>query len=121
MASRQHSERIEIPAGRGTIFDRTGAPLAIGEQTTTVYADPRNVVEPKRVAIAAGKALDLDPNAIYASLLDLSAGFLYVQRKADPVRAKALQEQDISGLGFYAEERRAYPQGTVAAHVLGYA
>jgi len=86
-----------------------------------VYADPRNVVEPKRVAIAAGKALDLDPNAIYASLLDRSAGFLYVQRKADPVRAKALQEQDISGLGFYAEERRAYPQGTVAAHVLGYA
>ncbi len=121
MASQQHSERIEIPAGRGTIFDRTGAPLAIGEQTTTVYADPRNVADPKRVAISAGKALDLDPNAIYASLRDRSAGFLYVQRKADPARAKALQEQEIPGLGFYAEERRAYPQGTVAAHVLGYA
>ena len=57
MASRQHRETIEIPAGRGTIFDRTGAPLAIGEQATTVYADPRNVTDPKRAAIAAGKAL----------------------------------------------------------------
>lgn len=46
MASRQHRETIEIPAGRGTIFDRTGAPLAIGEQATTVYADPRNVTDP---------------------------------------------------------------------------
>ncbi len=61
MASQQHRETIEIPAGRGTIFDRTGAPLAIGEQATTVYADPRNVTDPKRAAIEAGKALDLDP------------------------------------------------------------
>ncbi len=121
MASQQHSERIEIPAGRGTIFDRTGSPLAIGEQATTVYADPRNVTDPKRAAIAAGKALDLDPNAIYAALRDRATGFLYVQRKADPVQARTLQEQDIPGLGFYAEERRIYPQGTVAAHVLGYA
>ena len=41
MAERQHQETTEIPAGRGTIFDRTGEPLAIGEQATTVYADPR--------------------------------------------------------------------------------
>ena len=30
LASRQHRETIEIPAGRGTIYDRTGEPLAIG-------------------------------------------------------------------------------------------
>jgi cell division protein FtsI/penicillin-binding protein 2 len=47
MASRQHRQTIEIPAGRGTIFDRTGEPLAIGEQAITVYADPLIVVAPK--------------------------------------------------------------------------
>ena len=51
MASRQHHQTIEIPAGRGTIFDRTGEPLAIGEQAITVYADPRNVVAPKKAAV----------------------------------------------------------------------
>ena len=45
-ASQQH-ETISIPAGRGTIFDRTGVQLAIGEQATTVYADPREVVNPR--------------------------------------------------------------------------
>jgi cell division protein FtsI/penicillin-binding protein 2 len=121
LASRQHRETIEIPAGRGTIFDRTGAPLAIGEQATTVYADPRNVTDPKRAAIEAGKALDLDPNEIYAQLRDRSTGFLYLERKADPVRAAALEEKEIPGLGFYPEERRVYPQRTVASHVLGFA
>jgi cell division protein FtsI/penicillin-binding protein 2 len=121
MASKQHSETIEIPAGRGTIFDRTGAPLAIGEQATTVYADPRNVTDPKRAAIAAGKALDLDPNDIYAQLRDRSTGFLYVQRKADPVKAALLEDKQIPGLGFYSEERRVYPQRSVASHVLGFA
>ena len=54
MAITQHRETIEVPAGRGTIFDRTGEPLAIGEQATTVYADPRNIVDAQRAAILAG-------------------------------------------------------------------
>ena len=45
MAVTQHRETIEVPAGRGTIYDRTGEPLAIGEQATTVYADPRNIAD----------------------------------------------------------------------------
>ena len=121
MASRQHRETIEIPAGRGTIFDRTGAPLAIGEQATTVYADPRNMTDPKRAAIEAAKAFDLDPNELYAQLRDRTTGFLYVKRKADPVQAAALEKLKIPGLGFYAEERRTYPQRSVASHVLGFA
>ena len=47
MAERQHRETITTPAGRGAIFDRTGVQLAIGEQTTTVYADPRQVIQPR--------------------------------------------------------------------------
>ena len=121
MASRQHRETIEIPAGRGTIYDRTGTPLAIGEQATTVYADPRHVVAPAKAAVKAGTALGLDPDELYPTLRDREKRFVFVQRKADPVKAKALQEQSVAGLGFYAEERRSYPQGAVAAHLLGFA
>lgn len=121
LASKQHRETVAVPAGRGTIFDRTGTPLAIGEQATTVYADPRRVTDPKRAAIAAGKTLGLDPNELYGSLRDTSTAFLYVQRKADPFQAEKLEQEGIAGLGFYPEERRSYPQGSVAAHVLGYA
>ncbi len=121
IASSQHKVTIEIPAGRGTISDRSGEPLAIGEQATTVYADPRQIREPRRVAIAAAKALDLDANKLYERLADRRRHFIYVKRKADPTQAAALERQRLSGLGFYAEELRTYPQRGVAAHVLGFA
>jgi cell division protein FtsI/penicillin-binding protein 2 len=121
MATRQHRETIEIPAARGTIYDRTGEPLAIGEQATTVYADPRHVVAPMKAAVKAADTLDLDPDELYPALRDRTKRFVYLERKADPVKAKALEELGVIGLGFYPEERRTYPQGRVAAHVLGYA
>ena len=121
MATRQHRETIQLPASRGTIFDRTGAPLAIGEQATTVFADPRLVKDPKAAAIAAGKALGLDPDELYPRLADRSTRFVYVLRKADPLKAAQLERKKIPGLGFYVEELRTYPQGSVASHVLGYA
>ncbi len=54
-------------------------------------------------------------------MLDKSKGFVYVMRKADAERAKALEKRNLAGVGFLREERRVYPQGAVAAHVLGYA
>ena len=121
MASQQHRETIEIPAGRGTIYDRTGEPLAIGEQATTVYADPRNVVAPMKAAVKAGEALGLDPDELYPRLIDRTKRFVFLERKADPVKARALQQLGVAGIGFYPEERRSYPQGRVASQVLGFA
>ena len=54
-------------------------------------------------------------------LTDRSRGFVYVARKADPRRAEKLEKLGFAGLGFYPEELRFYPQGPVAAQILGYA
>jgi cell division protein FtsI (penicillin-binding protein 3) len=121
LAAQQHHELVTTPAGRGTIFDRMGVQLAIGEQATTVYADPRQVLNAQRVAVEAGRALNLDPNRIYPQLLDKKRSFVYIERKASPERAAALQRKGLAGLDFYPEERRSYPQHTVASQVLGYA
>lgn len=121
MASRQHRETIEVPAGRGTIYDRTGKPLAIGEQATTVYADPSAVENPKAAAVAAAQVLGLDPDELFERLTDRSRRFVYILRKADPIKAAELEQREIPGLGFYPEELRWYPQGGVASHVLGFA
>jgi cell division protein FtsI/penicillin-binding protein 2 len=121
LAAQQHHETVTTPPGRGTIYDRMGVQLAIGEQATTVYADPRQIRNAQKVAIEAGRALNLDPNRIYPQLLDKKQSFVYVERKADSERAAALQRRGLAGLDFYPEERRFYPQHTVAAQVLGYA
>jgi cell division protein FtsI (penicillin-binding protein 3) len=121
LASSQHRETVALPASRGTIYDRLGSPLAIGEQATTVYADPKQIVDPHAAALTAGRALGIDPATLEPRLADTRLGFVYVQRKADPVAAAALEKKGIPGLGFYPEERRTYPQGRLAAQVLGFA
>ena len=121
MALRQQRETDTIPAGRGTIYDHTGEPLAIGEQATTVFADPRQVKDPRAVAVAAARILRVDPNALYKQLADRSKHFVYIKRKADPELAEEMRKKNLAGVAFYSEERRTYPQRGVAAHVLGFA
>ena len=121
MATKQQVVTTTVPASRGTITDRNGEPLAIGEEATTVYADPRRIRNPQRVASLAARDLGIDPNDLYKRITDRTKGFVYVLRKADPLKAAMLRKRGLAGLGFYPEERRTYPQGAVASHVLGYA
>jgi len=121
LASVQHRETVALPASRGTIYDHTGVQLAIGEQATTVYADPKQIVNPRAAALAAARALGLDAAKLEPKLADQRLGFVYVERKADPLAAAALEKRGIAGFGFYPEERRTYPQGRIAAQVLGFA
>ena len=116
----QQRESVTIPAGRGTLFDRTGLELALGEQATTVYADPRQIANPRRAALAVERTLGLNANQIFPRLADRTHGFVYVARQADPAQAAALQRLKLPGFGFYPEERRNYPQRSVASQVLGY-
>jgi cell division protein FtsI (penicillin-binding protein 3) len=121
LARGQHHVTVEVPAARGSILDRHGVELAIGKQAITVYANPRHVADPRATAMAVGRVLHIDADRLYGKLADRSRGFVYVARRADPKRAQALKALNLTGLGFYPEERRAYPQGSVAAHVLGFA
>ena len=121
IATSQHREERTVPARRGTIYDRLGRQLAIGERATTVYANPQQIVDARAAAIVAGRALEIEPDDLYPLLSDRSRGFVYLARKANPEKAADLKRQEIAGIGFYPEERRVYPQRTVASEVVGYA
>ncbi|MGZ4292042.1 MAG: peptidoglycan D,D-transpeptidase FtsI family protein [Gaiellaceae bacterium] len=120
-AQRMHEETTTTPAGRGSILDRTGVQLAIGEQDTTIYADPHLVTDPRGVAVAAQHILGVDANTLYPQLLRKTTHFLYVARFADPKLADRFLAKHFLGISSYAEERRAYPQNTVASQVVGFA
>jgi cell division protein FtsI (penicillin-binding protein 3) len=121
LAQSQQHETMTIPAPRGTILDRMGVQLALGEQGTTIWANPMQIRDPRRAARTAGRVLRLNPATLLPALADRSHGFVYVERKANPARATALARRKLPGFGFYAEERRAYPQHSVGAQVLGFA
>jgi cell division protein FtsI (penicillin-binding protein 3) len=116
----QHRETVALPAGRGTIYDRAGVELGLGERATTVYANPKQIANPRAAALAVERTLGLDADRIYPLLADRTHGFVYVERQADPAQAASLQRLKLSGFGFYPEEKRSYPQRSVAAQVLGY-
>jgi cell division protein FtsI (penicillin-binding protein 3) len=116
----QHRETVALPAGRGTIYDRAGVELGLGERATTVYANPKQIANPRAAAVAVERTLGLDADRVYPLLADRTHGFVYVERQADPAQAASLQRLKLSGFGFYPEEKRSYPQRSVAAQVLGY-
>ena len=121
LARSEHQVPEQLPATRGTIFDRTGVPLAIGEERTTIYADPHQVRNARGIALAAGSILGIDANALYPALLDKASQFVYVERFADPAKAARFLKKGFLGIGSYPEERRTYPEGSVGAQVVGYA
>ena len=121
LAQAQTKAPVVLAAGRGTIFDAVGTPLAIDQQMTTVFADPRQIEHPKTDAQIAARILGLHANQLYPLLADQSRGFVYVERKARPDKATLLAKRGLTGFYFTPEDKRVYPQGPVAAPVLGYA
>jgi cell division protein FtsI (penicillin-binding protein 3) len=120
-AQAQTKATVIIPAGRGTIYDTMGTPLALGEQATTVYVDPHEITHPRIEAATAARVLGLKRSQVYGELRTRNTHFVYVARKASPKLATALARKKLPGFHFYGEERRSYPQGALASQVLGYA
>lgn len=120
-ADAQAQRTVLIEPRRGTIFDRNGRELAIGELRTTVFANPREILDPEAVAELVAGDLQLPEDEVLAKLSDQERGFVYIARKADPVQAARLEERGLAGIGFESEERRIYPQRGVASEVVGFA
>ncbi|MGZ4411409.1 MAG: peptidoglycan D,D-transpeptidase FtsI family protein [Gaiellaceae bacterium] len=123
MADAQHQETATVPPTRGSIFDRTGVELARDEPATTVYANPKEIRQPAAVAAKAATALGLNRTQLadlIGRLGDRTTSFAYVEREADATRAERLMRMKLPGVYSYPEDRRVYPQGAIAAQLLGW-
>jgi cell division protein FtsI (penicillin-binding protein 3) len=117
-AAYQQTETIEVPGLRGGLLDRYGNPLAVSEDAATIYATPYQVKDPARTARLLARALDGDREEILRSLT-ADSGFSYVAKKVDLPTAARLERLELPGLGQLPDSRRTYPQGELAAQVLG--
>src|SRR5919197_606157 len=115
----QQIEDLTLPGKRGTILDRHGVELAISEDSATVYADPLLVRNPARVAYRLSSLLRLPPDQLLRKLADRTRGFVYLRRKIDIAKGHAVEKLKLPGIGVLVEPRRRYPQGSLAAQLLG--
>jgi cell division protein FtsI (penicillin-binding protein 3) len=128
-ARAQQQHKIEIPADRGEILDRTGAPLAISIRTESVVVNPQRVKDPAFFSSVVAPALQLDPKTLSATLDEYqdrgakharSRGFLMLKRHIDAAEKDRLQYlMRTFPLEIVRDSRREYPIGMIGAHVVG--
>ena len=90
MAQQQQQKTEEIPAMRGTIFDRTGQPLAKTLPAESICVNPLKIPDPGVAADILSRVLDLDRASLYQRIATAKArksGFLWVKRKVSPEEA----------------------------------
>jgi cell division protein FtsI (penicillin-binding protein 3) len=110
-----------IQSERADIVDRHGAVLATSVPVMSAFLNPRLLLDP---ADTARKIVSALPDLKYDELkskLEEDKTFLWIKRGLSPREHDRVNRLGIPGLEFQAEERRIYPQGTAAAHIMGYA
>jgi cell division protein FtsI (penicillin-binding protein 3) len=105
--------------GRAPITDRNGEILAVSLPVTALYANPRQIENPAEVAQRLARVLpQLDASRLVGRLSG-ERQFSYLARALTPREKQAVNDLGIAGLHFEEGERRYYPQGRAAVHVLG--
>lgn len=114
----------EIPAKRGTIFDRDGIELAVTVDLPSVVADPSQVVDPEGTAALLAPLVDGDLAQLVERLDQPESQFAYVARHLDPDVADEVQsvieENKVEGIYIRNEPYRVYPAGDLAAQLIGF-
>ena len=122
VAQKQHELEVEIPARPADLVDRNGKLLATTIVTHSLFVDPSRLsVDPTFIETLA-KIVRLDAEALKLRLANAAGKrFLWVKRRLDVDEMDKISELDWppGSYGFREEFLRQYPQGRLAAHVLG--
>jgi cell division protein FtsI (penicillin-binding protein 3) len=105
---------------RADIIDRNGRLLATTLDSPSLYADPRQIIDADEAVRAVISVLpQLNPAELRAKLTS-GKSFTWIKRRLTPRQQYQLNRLGIPGLQFEHEERRIYPFGGLASHVVGF-
>jgi stage V sporulation protein D (sporulation-specific penicillin-binding protein) len=118
IARAQHSSFSEVEPQRGDIFDRNLKPLALNSISYSIFASaeftPTEKEKRKMLAL-----LSLDKDYLDRKIIEQKS-FVWLARKINPDISARLKGLEINGLGQIREYKRLYPNGSLAAHLLGF-
>ncbi|MBV8393206.1 MAG: penicillin-binding protein 2 [Alphaproteobacteria bacterium] len=110
-----------IQSERADIIDRNGVVMATSLPVQSAFVNPHLLLDTQDAAKKIVSALpDLKYDEVKAKL-DSDKSFVWIKRGLSPREQDLVNKLGIPGLEFQAEERRIYPQGQTAAHIVGYA
>jgi cell division protein FtsI/penicillin-binding protein 2 len=121
-ADRQRSYVEPIPARPGEIVDRHGRLLATTVNAHSLFVIPNRIAKPRQIVPRLAAALDLNADRLLERILKHQhKQFLWIKRRLSDEEAETVRKLDLPTAiwGFREEYLRRYPQGRLAAHILG--
>lgn len=127
IARNQHERLVPIRATRGEIVDRTGHPLALSIRTQSVVINPRRVVDTKFFAGAVAPVLAIPAPEIEKQVEERrrrpagapGRSYMVLKRHVNEEEVLRLKRLPFPYIEIVPDSRREYPNGMLAAHVIG--
>ena len=112
---------VPLVANRGLITDRNGEPLAVSTPVQSIWVDPSKISGDPETIKALAKNLELNEEVLIQNLkLKSNLKFHYIKRRLPPSEAEKILRLSAEGVYSQQEYQRFYPQGEVAAHLVGF-
>ena len=108
-----------IQAQRADIIDRNGHLLATNFVTHALYSHPREMIDKPRAARELAQIFPEMDEQKLLSQFESGRGFMWLRRTLSPEQLQQVHDIGEPGLLFGPREMRLYPNGHIAAHVLG--
>jgi cell division protein FtsI (penicillin-binding protein 3) len=117
----RYQRTLELPATRGKILDRNGLVLATSLPVRAIWAIPEAVPDDLGAdkLAALGKLLGMTMTELRTKLSE-DKSFVYVKRQVPVDVAAQVTALDIPGIYQREEYKRFYPEGEIAAHLIGF-
>ncbi len=116
-----HAPRVqELRMDRANVVDRNGVLLATNLATASLFANPRKVIDPDETARQLAAALPELREAEVVRQLKSNRSFVWLRRNLTPRQQWRVISLGLPGIDFHSAETRVYPNGSLAAHILGF-
>lgn len=115
-------KEYEIPAKRGVILAHDGnevVPIVLNEDTFTLFADPKFIKDPKQTAETVAKITGAKQSD-YEDKMTSKTRYAILAKKLNQSQKDQIEKMKLKGIGLRTEPMRTYPQGSMAAQILGF-
>ncbi len=119
-ARKQQERTVELAPRRGAIVDRQGRALAVTTTVESVFAIPSDIDDPDEVSRALAPLVGQPVRELRRRLSDRERDFVWIARRVSEETALAVKRRALPGVRLLKESARQYPEGTLAAAVVGY-
>jgi len=118
-AGKNQIKRVDISPERGIIYDRNLEKLAINIPSYSLYACPKKISHPQKLAKQLSPILEIKSSVLLTQLKKEKV-FLWLKRKLPLPKKEMIESLHLEGIGFIEESERFYPQKELASHILGF-